>query len=345
MLMKASQVIGLPVMAVDTGKKMEKVSDVVYDPSQQKIQALIIDDGGIFSHGKAIPIQNVRNIGHDAIVIESADKIEDFEQLDEDVRHIAEEDKFLTKSVVMTESGEKLGEVSDLLFSPETGSVEELIVSQGSIADIKSGQKHLKPSEIITIGEDALIVSSHTKAEFDQQADEAGVQGAVSNAKEEAAATAQNAKETWQSPDTQSKLEEFRQDAANAVSEGKEQLQQAADKAKQKIEDARSDPTNQQGVDDATSKVEEMAGAVQHKAAGARDDAASRADQIRQGMERDHENHVVGQYLTRNIMGKNDELLAVRGDIVTHELLDEAKAQGLEDLILGNVTKDPLDLT
>ncbi len=50
---KGKDVIGLKILTLDDGRKVETVSDIVYDPTQQKVTALIVSNGGLFSWGPA----------------------------------------------------------------------------------------------------------------------------------------------------------------------------------------------------------------------------------------------------------------------------------------------------
>lgn len=51
---------------------------------------------------------------------------------------------------------------------------------------------------------------------------------------------------------------------------------------------------------------------------------------------------VVGKYLTVNILGRNDEIIARRSDIVTHELLERAEENGMLGNVLNNISSEPV---
>lgn len=342
MLIKANDVIGLKIFTVMEGKNIDKVEDVVYDPASQRIEALIVNNGGIFSSGKAIAIENIRSIGEDAVVVESEDVLENIDSLKAEAKHIAEDDTYLTKSAVLTEDGNDLGKVTDLLFDSETGKVEELEVSQGGLRNIQSGKKHVKPDNIVTVGEDALIVNSFTEDAFNTQAEEGGMQGMVNKAKTSATAAATGIKEAWESPETQSKINQTKEDVKSAAISGKEQLQKAAEKAKTKLAEEKNDPENQQKIQELKDKAGQTGENIRQQAAQWKETASQEVDQKKQAMEMRQEEEVVGQYLTKNILDNNDIVLAKRGEIVTNELLIQADANGVKEQILQNVSKEPV---
>ena len=45
-MLKGSDIIGLPVVTFDSGEKIEKVTDVVFDHSTNQVLAFLVDEGG-----------------------------------------------------------------------------------------------------------------------------------------------------------------------------------------------------------------------------------------------------------------------------------------------------------
>lgn len=50
----------------------------------------------------------------------------------------------------------------------------------------------------------------------------------------------------------------------------------------------------------------------------------------------------LGKYLTVNILSQNDELIAKRGDIITHHIIEKAKTEGMLEKVLANNSKKSL---
>lgn len=52
--------------------------------------------------------------------------------------------------------------------------------------------------------------------------------------------------------------------------------------------------------------------------------------------------HIVGRYLTKNLLGPNKQILALRGDVITYNTLRTAEIFGLEEELLNSNQKDPI---
>lgn len=158
MLMRASKVLGLPVFTVNDGKKIIRVEDVMYDPFQNRIEALLASKGGWFTESRVILFSDLLGIGEDAALINSASMIKKVTEVSKNLEIIAKNDTYLTSTRIITEDGRELGRVSDIFFDTSTGRVEEFEVSQGTFRNWKEGKKKVKITDIVSIGKDATIV-------------------------------------------------------------------------------------------------------------------------------------------------------------------------------------------
>lgn len=232
MTVKGKDVIGLKIITINDGKEIGTVRDVIYDPGENTVRALLVDDAGWFSDAKVIAIPDVESVGENAVMIRSQEMIKKAADVGEGVSNIAKDDQYLTKTQIVTENGTELGTVSDILFDPETGLVSEFEVSQGLLKNAQSGKKRVRVNDIITVGKDATIVRGYTEESFDRQSQEQGISGAVHQAREQAPSvaerirdTATNAAETVREkateirkhPKTQQMGDSFRQKTAEAA--------------------------------------------------------------------------------------------------------------------------------
>jgi uncharacterized protein YrrD len=163
---------------------LDKVEDIVYDPYLNKVRALVLDPGGWFRDARIILMEDVHSIGQNAVVIASSNMVKVAADVTERVASIAKNDQNLTRTRVMTDSGNELGRVSDIIFDPKTGQVEEFEVSQG-LQNFQSGKKTIKVDHILTIGKDVTVVKAGTEDYINDQADQQGIQGAFMKTKDE----------------------------------------------------------------------------------------------------------------------------------------------------------------
>ncbi len=309
MLIKGNDVIGLKVLTLSKGQQIEDVEDIIYDPSENQVKALLVDKGGLFSDAKVIPLSSVKSIGKDAVMVKDVGVIKKASEVGEKVSHIAHEDTYLTKTRIVTESGTDLGHVTDLYFDDHTGVVHDLEVSQG-LKDLQSGKKKVKVSDILTVGKDATIVRVAAESRMQKQARSQGVQGGITAMHKRAPTFLDEAKETLSSlgQKTSAKARELQEKAA-------EQIQP------------------QQSSSDIQRGLEKTANATREK--------------MLQGKEKITEiqrENAVGKYVTKNILTRNDDVLAVRGDLITNGLLDEAEGAGVLGQMLANISNNPVSV-
>lgn len=233
MLIKAGNVMGLKVYTVSEGKEIGQIDDVIYDAHSNQVMALLLAGGGLFADSKVIFLKDTKAIGKDAVLIDSEKSLQEVSKIPEHIAHIAEGHRHLTRTKVITEEGTNLGIISDILFNPETGKVEEFEVSQG-LRDISSGKKTINVPDIVTVGEDAMIVKSYTEKKFETQSRERGLKGAVTQV---SARVGERAPEVME--DTRSKTQDLAGNLRKKYQEfmGNPKTQQAASEARQKAEE------------------------------------------------------------------------------------------------------------
>lgn len=192
MIVKGKDVIGLNVVTIDNGTKIETVDDIAYDPTTHQIVALLVDSGGLFSTAKVILMDDVHNIGEDAVIVPNADVIKTLKELADGVRSISESNKHLVTTNILTIDGKQLGRVTDIYFDSTNGSVESMEVSQGGLKTMTEGKKSIKPSDIVTIGADATIVSAYIEEKFEDQGEKGGLKGTLNDTKDRVEEVADN---------------------------------------------------------------------------------------------------------------------------------------------------------
>lgn len=298
MIIKGKDVIGLNVVTIDTGSIVETVDDIAYDPTNHRIVALLVDSGGLFSSARAIHMDDVRNIGEDAVVIPNSSAIKSINDLGDDVRSISNSNKHLVKTNVLTVDGKELGRVTDIHFESTDGMVNSMEVSQGGLKTLAEGKKSIKPSDIVTIGADATIVSAYIEMELEEQGEEGGLKGAFNNAKENvqdaAEKTVAGAKEvseaarekaseysekaTHKADEIYKETREFTEDSRGTVERKSAEVRAKADELKDAVSEKADDlesaaRSKSREVQESSGKsrqtvrrkAEELASEVQHK--------------------------------------------------------------------------------
>ncbi len=262
MTIKASAMGNLPIITINDGKKVSKVKDVIYDGQTNHVKALLIDEKGWFKGARILMLSDINSIGHDAVIIKDEDCFVYSDEVnDSNIAVIVDDNNFMTKNKVMTESGTDLGRVTDLFFDFPTGEVVTIEVSKGFMHNLGSGAKNINIHDIITIGEDNLIVRDFTEEAMEIQGQEQGVNKLATDTKDKATSIIDAAKskidEVVHSKPVQDTMDKTKEIAGNV----KEKVVTTYQGAKENIESGQA----QEHVQNAMDKTKEIAGNVKEK--------------------------------------------------------------------------------
>lgn len=157
-MIKGRDVIGLPVVNLKNGKEVGAVQDIVFIPESNYLQGLIIK-GGAARGERVVLIEDVVNIGEDAIMIPDDTVLRKTGQEEGEERLVNNKGKIMGKKV-LTAEGKELGKINDILLDPAGKRFEGYEVSEGLIDDLLKGRGILKNNYRWKIGEDAIIIET-----------------------------------------------------------------------------------------------------------------------------------------------------------------------------------------
>jgi uncharacterized protein YrrD len=192
---KGKDIVGKPVISYDSGEKVETVVDLIFDQYDNRLLGFLIDEGGWFSNAKVLPLDLVKAIGVDAVIIPSAQVIISSNK-NPAINKILETNNVLNGTRIMTTDGKDLGALVDFYFDEHTGAVEGYEASGGLFADTYSGRSFVPAPQTLKIGEDVAFVPAETADLMEEQV--GGLKAAMQNANEKFQETAQVAGEKMQ---------------------------------------------------------------------------------------------------------------------------------------------------
>jgi len=160
-LIYTSELIGNPILSTDFSKEIGKVSDILYNISDKKIIALVLDKGGWFSDAKVIMATNIESLGEDAIMVKSQDCIATVESdfLNQKPSSLMIDGDEIKKLKIISQSGISHGKIDDLSVHPTGLEIIAAKASDGFFDNLTSQEKWFPISAILSIGQDAVIVS------------------------------------------------------------------------------------------------------------------------------------------------------------------------------------------
>jgi len=167
-MLKGRDILGMPVICLASGQKIGQVCEIVFDPLQGKILGFILDGGGWFRKAKVIRYSAVVSLGEDAITVgDEAAVITTNHKLEPWLR--AGNEVSLIGAKVISERGNNLGIVEDLLIDVTNGKIYGYEISGGLIQDIIAGRLVMPKPASLTVGEGTIIVSNDAEARICEQ--------------------------------------------------------------------------------------------------------------------------------------------------------------------------------
>jgi uncharacterized protein YrrD len=123
LLLLATDITGLPVVTAQTGEAIAEIRDVVYAPDQGRVIGFTLNKRG-FLAGRMrapLPFESTSAIGRDAVMVATADVLLSDIPLAGDTESSAPRN--VIGNDVLTEAGERLGSVTDLVVASASGQV------------------------------------------------------------------------------------------------------------------------------------------------------------------------------------------------------------------------------
>jgi len=157
---------GLPVITMTEGKQVGKVDDLVVDPERKVVSWLRLHSGGMLGGERLwVPAEAVHGVGEDAITINAEADVRSPADAPEAVA-LVKAKRLLFGNKVTTENGERLGEVRDYEFDPDTFALTSLSVPPGM--NVVSEILMIAGDQVLTIGEDVIVVAAGAVTRSDQ---------------------------------------------------------------------------------------------------------------------------------------------------------------------------------
>jgi len=129
--MKAASVVAkLPVMGVNEGEQVAVVEKLLVGRQSKVVEYLSVNTGGSGVIPSLLPFGDVLGIGHDYIVIQSADSIKKAYD-NKELIAAAEEGLLLTGASILSSTGDLIDKIADYVVDEKTGEIMSLNLQGG----------------------------------------------------------------------------------------------------------------------------------------------------------------------------------------------------------------------
>jgi uncharacterized protein YrrD len=290
---KGSDILNRSIIAFDTGQRIAGILDLIFDQDTNQLLGFLVKESGLFHSAKVIPLNQVRAIGPDVIVVSGQDAIVSAQDVPQ-IQTILENNLVLKGNRIITTDGRYLGSIVDLYFDDQTGNIEGYEASGGVFADTYSGRSFIPAPQTVKIGQEVTFVPPETADLMEEQV--GGIRGAVMTASsriQESTATAG-------------------QQLQNATLAANEQLQAATASASRKLQEVAN-------------------GASDRFDQGSRSAATELTDRLVSPNEQFA--YVIGKPVECDIQTPDGLILLVKKQIVTLSLAEEAQRLSILDQV------------
>lgn len=118
LLIRGQDLAGRPVVDVNTGEDIAEVRDVVFDPGSGLLTGFTLNKRGSWNGrlGAVLAIDRVSAVGTGAVMISDVDALAAGDDESQDITAASEADAEVVDDLVVTESGQTLGTVRDVVI-------------------------------------------------------------------------------------------------------------------------------------------------------------------------------------------------------------------------------------
>jgi uncharacterized protein YrrD len=290
---KGTDILNRSIIAFNTGKRIATILDLIFDQETNQLLGFLVDEGGLFHSAKVVPLNQVKAIGPDVVVVSGQDAIVSAQAVPQ-IQTILEHKLVLKGNRIITTDGRYLGSIVDLYFNDQTGNIEGYETSGGLFADTYSGRSFIPAPQTVKIGKEVTFVPPETADLMAEQV--GGIRGAMMTASsriQESTATAG-------------------QQLHDATLAANEQLQAATASANRKLQEVAngaSDRFEQGSTGAATEFTNRLVASDEQR------------------------NYVVGKTVECDIQTPDGMILLVKNQVVTLSLAEEAQRLGILDQV------------
>lgn len=165
MLRKYSEVLNLPVICADSGKKAGVVKDILFSAGERQVRALLLEREGVSTKRRLVFLGEVTNLGSDAVIIDSARCVTVMDRAA--YKKSFRDEGSLIGLRVFSKAGGEVGIVRDVIFDSRTGRIEGFEISDGLLQDVMNGRKLLPLFGKAELGSEFAVVDSEAVNEME----------------------------------------------------------------------------------------------------------------------------------------------------------------------------------
>jgi uncharacterized protein YrrD len=172
-MIKASEIVGRPVIVREGGREAGRIKDIVVDQPGNRVLGFVISEGFLRAT-KVAPWEGLLAIGPDSVILGASGNVVSVGEAPE-IKAVLDGGTSIRGLRLQTTGGKDLGKVEDFQFNEQTGEVEGYELSGGLLADTMGGRTFLPTPPSIELGKDVALVAPEVEGTIRQQS--GGIRG------------------------------------------------------------------------------------------------------------------------------------------------------------------------
>jgi uncharacterized protein YrrD len=164
MLHRYSEVLNLPVICANDGKKAGFVKEIIFCPVNREVKAFILEHKGLDIKKRVVLFKDVLNLGKDAVIVDNHSCISEMGRAV--YLNTFRDEGGILGLKIYSKSGDDLGVVKDVIFDWKTGRIEGVEVSDGLLQDVVQGRSILPFFGKVEFSEENVLVEKEAVEEM-----------------------------------------------------------------------------------------------------------------------------------------------------------------------------------
>lgn len=270
---KGSDFQNKPIIAINTGKVVERVKDVLFDAQNNKLVGLQVNSGA-FASKLAVPFSSIKAIGPDAITVADENVVVKAE-FHPELQHIVNQGYSVNGTKIITEAGKHLGKISDVMFDEKSGEVKGYEISSGAFSDMYTGKSFMPAASALKLGKDVVIVPNEIEGQLNEQV--GGIKASMQQAGQKTGKYASSMRDRTRESNVQDRFRASTEEMSTNVQQGWEKVKAKFFDLKdrnqsrvqeQRIKDALGKPVTRVILDEQDNVVLKTGDLITHEAIG-----------------------------------------------------------------------------
>lgn len=169
MLLSGAQLIGTPIMGLQTGKELAQINVAVINPHNLTIIAYRVAGPHLDHDPSYLRTADIREIGSLGMIIDSSDEFLEPEDIIVD-KNIYDMEFELDGKHVIDDHRTKIGKVCDYIVDIDSFVIQKLVVKRPLLKSFGDDELLVHRSQIVEVTDDTIIIKSG-KVKADKSAD------------------------------------------------------------------------------------------------------------------------------------------------------------------------------